>query len=457
MKDLRFSIGVVLFVALCFGVFYGGASALSAYTPWHVRLDFDFERQIPFVPWMAVVYLSMDLLVGVAPFVLREPRKLAAFAALLIVQMVIGACFFVLMPVENVFPPRVVEGGAAPAFWLADTLNLERNYFPSLHVAFSFTAARAYRGAQWWLWAIAIAASTLLIHEHYLVDVVGGLVLALTVHALCFERFVAFDFAEATRTEWLVFTDFARFAVRHRRYLLIDVVLYALAFPRFRERRVLRTGFALLQVIDDVLDGDRPSTEPPLELAARIATELETQQFSGDHLGRLAAAFHRDARPEAIPVTIALIHTMRRDRERVETKARWSQEQLRTQLRETFVGSLDVLLICGGSKLRAADVPALVEVMGWCSAVRDLDEDLGKGLCNVPAGIPLEDPRAIATWLDDESTRARPLIDRAEAEVAALPDRRAAKWLGVLARSTRKYLRTTHDRAADRRPARLDA
>ncbi len=455
-EDRAFALFIVLGVAACFGVLYGGASVLSAYTPWRVRLDLPFESAIPFVPWMAVVYLSMDLLVGVAPFVLPEPRRLAAFAGLLVIELLVGATFFVLLPVENVFPPRVVEGGAAPVFWLADTLNLERNYFPSLHVAFSFTAARSYpRHFGWWCWAFAIAASTMLIHEHYLLDVLGGIALALLVHATCFERLVKFDLAEALRTEWLVFTDFVRFALRHRRYALIDAVLYALAFPNFRERRVLRTGFALLQVVDDVLDGDRPATDP-LKLAARVAEELSEGSFSTDHLGRLTAAFHRDAPAAAVPVAIELIHTMMRDRARVEARARWSEDALREQLRRTFIGSLDVLLICGGSTLRAADVPALVEVMGWCSAVRDLEKDLGKGLCNVPDGVPL-DAAHLDRWLDAESARARPLIVRALAEIAALPDPRAVRWLGLLARSTRKYLRTPNDLALDRSAARLDA
>lgn len=433
----RFALFVCAAVALSFAVIYGGASALSAVVPWRVRVDLPFEQSIPFLPWSAVVYLSMNLLLLVAPFVLKDARRLAAFGALLILQMLIAAPFFVLLPVADVFGPRVVEGAAAPFFRLADTMNLERNYLPSLHVAFSVTAARAYGGRWWWSWAAAIAASTLLMHEHYVVDVIAGAALALVAFALWFDRLVTFDLHEAVSTEWLLFVELTRFGLRHRRYVPINLALYALALPRFRERRVLRSGYVLLQVIDDVLDGDRVIEEPPLDLARRAVTHLETRVFTDDRLGRLCRAFCRDAPAEAIPVAVSLIHTMCRDHERMTTKARWGAAKIREQLHDTFRCSLEVLLICGGSTARAADVPKLVELMSWCSAVRDLDEDEARGLFNLPIGAQR------AEWLDAERIRARQLLIETDAELAQLKDRRAARWLGVLARSTRKYLNAT--------------
>ena len=71
------------------------------------------------------------------------------------------------------------------AFAFADQLNLRYNLVPSLHVAFAAICALAYaraRGAAAALvfgtWAAAIAASTVLLHQHHLVDVATGLALA---------------------------------------------------------------------------------------------------------------------------------------------------------------------------------------------------------------------------------------------------------------------------------------
>ena len=432
VKHWRFAVFVCSAVALSFAVFYGGASALSGFVPWRIRVDLPFEQSIPFIPWSAVVYLSMDLLLLLAPLILKDPKRLAAFGGVLILQMLIAAPFFVLLPVADAFPPRVVEGAAAPFFMLADTMNLERNYLPSLHVAFSVTAARAYGGRGWWLWASAIAASTVLMHEHYVIDVVAGAALALFAFSLWFERLVTFDLYEALRTEWMLFVDLTRFGLRHRRYVPINIALYALALPRFRERRVLRSGYVMLQVIDDVLDGDRIVDEPPLDFARRAIVHLETRTFTNDRLGRLCEAFCRDAPAEAVPIAIALIHTMCRDHERIG--AHWEAAQIREQLHDTFRGSLEVLLICGGSTARASDVPKLVELMSWCSAVRDLDKDEARGLFNMPNGATRTE------WLRSETVRARQLLIETDEELSRLSDRRAAKWLGVLARSTRKYL-----------------
>jgi hypothetical protein len=73
----------------------------------------------------------------------------------------------------------------ADAGWLyrfADTVNLEYNMVPSLHVAFAVSCALSYSRISWpwlwWSWAAAIALSTLLCHQHHLLDLVAGVVFA---------------------------------------------------------------------------------------------------------------------------------------------------------------------------------------------------------------------------------------------------------------------------------------
>ena len=97
------------------------------------------------------------------------------------------------MPAELAFPPvRASELGIwAPLFRFADSLNLTYNLLPSLHVglavvcvaAFATRAERALR-ALLWTWAAAVTLSTLLTHQHHVVDVLTGWGLAL----MCFRR-----------------------------------------------------------------------------------------------------------------------------------------------------------------------------------------------------------------------------------------------------------------------------
>ncbi|HYH46347.1 MAG TPA: phosphatase PAP2 family protein, partial [Thermoanaerobaculia bacterium] len=73
----------------------------------------------------------------------------------------------------------------AGLYRIADGLNLTYNLLPSLHVtfavlcvsAFSPRAPRTVR-ALLWLWALLIAASTVLIHQHHVLDAVAGWLLA---------------------------------------------------------------------------------------------------------------------------------------------------------------------------------------------------------------------------------------------------------------------------------------
>jgi membrane-associated phospholipid phosphatase len=80
-------------------------------------------------------------------------------------------------------------------FLLAERLALEHNYLPSLHVAFATICTLAYaRSASgaarvvlvvWWA---AIAVSTLLTHQHYVLDVMTGIVLGWAAFNLVYQR-----------------------------------------------------------------------------------------------------------------------------------------------------------------------------------------------------------------------------------------------------------------------------
>ena len=71
---------------------------------------------------------------------------------------------------------------------MADTMNLEYNLVPSLHVAMSIVCVDIYsRRAGYfvksvlWVWGCAIALSTLVTHQHHVLDVITGFVLAIIV------------------------------------------------------------------------------------------------------------------------------------------------------------------------------------------------------------------------------------------------------------------------------------
>ncbi|MFP2910083.1 phosphatase PAP2 family protein, partial [Pyxidicoccus sp. 3LFB2] len=386
--------------ALFFLAVYGGASWVTGFYPGGLRVDLPFERHIPFIPGWAAVYVSMDVLLLLSLFVFRTWRDMVPFALALCVETVVGAVGFLVLPVEVAWPARVVHGGSAGVFFLADTMNLERNYLPSLHVAFACTAALAYAERSGWLgrtlfglWAAAIAASTLLIHEHHLLDVVAGALLAWGTWRLVAPRARREDFLNALHMEALCARELFRFSRRHLRYALIALALYRYSLGRWwRAARVARVGFCFLQLVDDVLDGDRRIDGEPLDWVDALLVELETRrgQDTGTAatLGRALLDSLED--PEARGHVFQLMRTMRADRERVRERRWLGAEALLAQHRNTFRLSVDLMLHVAGAGVRASDAPALIDAFGWCSALRDLREDLAQGLYNVPAEVAEE-------------------------------------------------------------------
>jgi membrane-associated phospholipid phosphatase len=185
--------------ALWFVIVYGGADRLTADRKFRVPVHFSAELDLPFVPSMTVFYMSVYGLFFLAPFVLRTRRELRATVATMAVAITIAGIGFLLVPAELAFAPAREEqlGIWAGLYHVADDLNLTYNLLPSLHVTFAVIcvaifAPRASRPLQalLWLWALLIAVSTVLTHQHHVLDAVTGWLLALLCVRWVFRRSV---------------------------------------------------------------------------------------------------------------------------------------------------------------------------------------------------------------------------------------------------------------------------
>jgi membrane-associated phospholipid phosphatase len=173
---------------LWFLAVYGGLDLLTAHRAFRVRVHLPAELRIPFVPSMTVFYMSVYGLFLLAPFVLRTRREFRAVVATMAVGIAVAGVCFLLFPAELAFVPAREDqlGVWAGLYHVADDLNLTYNLLPSLHVAFAVIcvaifsprAPRPVRAALW-LWALLIAASTVLTHQHHVLDAVTGWLLAL--------------------------------------------------------------------------------------------------------------------------------------------------------------------------------------------------------------------------------------------------------------------------------------
>lgn len=183
-SHVGYFVGCGMVVGAWFALVYGGCDWITAHRTLRVPVHVAWELQIPFVPWMAPVYLSMNALFLLAPFILRTRAQLRAMTQSLLLVTGIAGVFFLLLPAECAFPPHGDAGIWAGVFGLADGINLTYNLAPSLHVTFAVLCAgifaqraRAAGKVALWSWAGAIALSTVLTHQHHVVDVLGGLLL----------------------------------------------------------------------------------------------------------------------------------------------------------------------------------------------------------------------------------------------------------------------------------------
>ncbi len=190
---VHFAFWNIFVVTVWFCFIFGGADWLTAHRTARVRIDFNFESHIPLVPAFTVVYMSIYLLFLAAPFVLRTRREITTLARAQVFTISIAGICFLLIPAQLEFPPAsdAELGIWRSLFRTADWLNLDYNLVPSLHVALSIVCiemfcARARTYVRIWLraWGALIAASTVLTHQHHIVDMVIGYLLAFGIVAL---------------------------------------------------------------------------------------------------------------------------------------------------------------------------------------------------------------------------------------------------------------------------------
>ena len=184
--------------ALIFYACYGGASVVTGLHNLRLRVHFDFEQHFPFVPAFTLVYLSLNVMLALTPFILRTRQTFLPLFLTMSAETILASFCFVLLPIADGYSPMLVSGFWGSVFSLADVVNLDHNYLPSLHVALAVTAALAFsqrcgRVGKLLLysWATAIAVSTLLTHQHYVLDVITGIGLAVTMTRIVYPRAAA--------------------------------------------------------------------------------------------------------------------------------------------------------------------------------------------------------------------------------------------------------------------------
>lgn len=176
-------------LSLLFMVVYGGTSYVTSLRSDVGTWYYAWERYIPFIPLMVIPYMSIDLFFVAAPFLCRDRVELRTLSRRIVLGVLVAGVCFLVYPLQ-LGEERPTTGGWIGATWeWFKGMDRPYNLLPSLHITLRTILADLYvrKTAGLWrmtthVWFSLIGCSTLFTHQHHVVDVIGGFILA----TLCF-------------------------------------------------------------------------------------------------------------------------------------------------------------------------------------------------------------------------------------------------------------------------------
>lgn len=167
-----------------------------------------------FRPQAVWIYLSLFLLMPIAPLQMHNTHQLRRYALGVVAMSFVADMIFLFWPTTVA---RTGDGGSHSVYRALVTMDLPLNAFPSLHAAMAVYSAlcceQISRLRSWrfviWPWVLAIVWAMLSIKQHVAFDAAGGAVLGLATYGLVFrslaldKKEIAFESKTIKGEEWM--------------------------------------------------------------------------------------------------------------------------------------------------------------------------------------------------------------------------------------------------------------
>jgi membrane-associated phospholipid phosphatase len=172
----------LLFLGPFFFASYGFATWFTSQRANVGVIVFDWERQIPFLPWTIVPYWLIDLLYGISLLLCATRVQLDNHARRLLAAQIIAVSCFLLFPLRFSFQRGAVDGPFGALFASLELFDKPFNQAPSLHIVLMLLLWVVYLRAipKTWHWLVhggfaLIGVSVLTTWQHHFIDVPTGL------------------------------------------------------------------------------------------------------------------------------------------------------------------------------------------------------------------------------------------------------------------------------------------
>lgn len=155
---------------------HSGAGVIDVATP--------LDAWLPLVPEFIVFYMLGYLFVLVPCLLVRDRTDFYAATVAFCLMLAVAFLLFRYLPVQMDKTYALGDDWFSRLAYFQQSKDTSYNNFPSLHVglnvyAYALIAWQSRRIPAWWLpWPVLIVISTLLVKQHLLVDVLGGVLLA---------------------------------------------------------------------------------------------------------------------------------------------------------------------------------------------------------------------------------------------------------------------------------------
>lgn len=185
VEALAIAVALTIFCAGGFGGLHQYNASLEAAGHAFIRPETLVDTWIPLrVEWIWP-YLTYYPGCFLPVLLLTSMERFRRIALAYAVQFGVAFVFFFALPMRMGQPEVIGASAAEEALRWLYSIDPGYNIFPSLHTANAFMIACAFeRLRPWrfnwifWAWAVSIGASTVLVKQHYALDVVAGLALA---------------------------------------------------------------------------------------------------------------------------------------------------------------------------------------------------------------------------------------------------------------------------------------